>query len=320
MIITPIQPTGNFSTCAVMFACVPVQFGDAYTKAETDALLAGKQKTLIAGDNITIEPDGTINSTGGGASIHNDLLQRDAADAHPIGAISGLQAELDSKLSTLSFETKYADTIARWLNVFPTSYNASVDVVNETFSVVGETIGIEDAIICLSNYTEYYSLFRKFWQSETKVGKLFVLKGRTTDNNCDNAFNGREIEIFYATNESLALYVGNERFGGTFRNTNIRKVLGKFNVGYNVSMFLGVTTLEYLDVIFTADAHLENFSQVTFDNLELLMNQAGNNNTSVTWTLHPDIFDKITNAANPDYPQWNTLATLATSKNITITT
>lgn len=321
MIITPIQPTGDFSTCAVMFACIPVQIVDAYTKAETDALLADKQKTLIAGDNITIEPDGTINSTGGGASIHNDLLQRDAADAHPIGSITNLQSELDSKLSTLSFADKYADTIARWLNVFPTSYNASVDVNAETFSVVGETIGIEDAIQTLQNYTDKYDL--NTYYLERKCGsKVFVLKSNKINGSLKNSFNGcSDVRSFYAdqnalSNSNAGIDITQMFSGGT---CFIERVGGGFFVGVNnINTFTANLTLKYLDVIYLADAHLEHFSQVTFDNMELLLNQAGNSGTAVTWTVHADVWDKITNVNNPDYPQWSQLAALATSKNITI--
>lgn len=41
---------------------------DAYTKSEADALLAGKQKTLTAGQNISITEQGVISATGGGAA------------------------------------------------------------------------------------------------------------------------------------------------------------------------------------------------------------------------------------------------------------
>lgn len=43
---------------------------------------------------------GAVNVTGGGgASAHADLTGRDAANAHPIGAVTGLQAALDAKAS-----------------------------------------------------------------------------------------------------------------------------------------------------------------------------------------------------------------------------
>ena len=38
--------------------------------------------------------------TGAGATVHNDLTERDAADQHPIGAITGLQDLLDDKLES----------------------------------------------------------------------------------------------------------------------------------------------------------------------------------------------------------------------------
>lgn len=68
-----------------------------------------KQDTLVSGVNIK-----TINGTsllgsgnivisgggGGGSSVHNDLTDRDAADAHPVSSITGLQTALDSKASS----------------------------------------------------------------------------------------------------------------------------------------------------------------------------------------------------------------------------
>lgn len=59
---------------------------------------------IVAGDNITIEQDGdtlTINGEagggGGGTSDHRQLSNRDAANQHPISAITGLQSALGGK-------------------------------------------------------------------------------------------------------------------------------------------------------------------------------------------------------------------------------
>lgn len=51
---------------------------DAYTKAETNDLLSAKQDTLIAGDNITIDPQThTISATGGGTTDAYTKAQTD---------------------------------------------------------------------------------------------------------------------------------------------------------------------------------------------------------------------------------------------------
>lgn len=42
-------------------------------------------------------------AAGGGVTVHNNLTGRDAADAHPVGAITGLQPSLDEKLPAAIF-------------------------------------------------------------------------------------------------------------------------------------------------------------------------------------------------------------------------
>jgi hypothetical protein len=44
---------------------------------------------------------GAVGGGGGGTTIHNELTGRDADDAHPISAITGLEDELDAKLETV---------------------------------------------------------------------------------------------------------------------------------------------------------------------------------------------------------------------------
>lgn len=57
--------------------------------------------TLVAGTNVTLTPSGNnlvISASGGGdggSSIHNDLTGRELSDAHPISAITGLEAITD---------------------------------------------------------------------------------------------------------------------------------------------------------------------------------------------------------------------------------
>ena len=78
--------------------------GNAYDPAIWNA----KQNTLVSGVNIkTINNQSllgsgniTISGGGGGSSVHNDLTDRDAGDAHPIASITGLQTALDSKAAS----------------------------------------------------------------------------------------------------------------------------------------------------------------------------------------------------------------------------
>lgn len=60
--------------------------------------IAEKQDTLIAGENITIADDGkTISAASGGTFDHTQLTNRDAADQHPMTAVTGLVSALDEK-------------------------------------------------------------------------------------------------------------------------------------------------------------------------------------------------------------------------------
>lgn len=79
--------------------------GNAYDPAIWNA----KQNTLVSGVNIktinnqSLLGSGNITITGGGgggSSVHNDLTDRDASDAHPISSITGLQTALDSKAAS----------------------------------------------------------------------------------------------------------------------------------------------------------------------------------------------------------------------------
>lgn len=73
-----------------------------------DSALTAKQATLVSGTNIktvngvTLLGSGDIVISGGGGGItdHSALTNRTVVDSHPISAITGLQAELDSKAST----------------------------------------------------------------------------------------------------------------------------------------------------------------------------------------------------------------------------
>lgn len=79
--------------------------GNAYDpsiwNAKQDTLVSGvniktiNNQSLLGSGNITISGGG-----GGGPNVHNDLTSRDAADAHPISSITGLQTALDSKAAS----------------------------------------------------------------------------------------------------------------------------------------------------------------------------------------------------------------------------
>jgi hypothetical protein len=73
---------------------------------------------------------------------HNDISARDAADAHPIGAITGLQDELNGKLSTTGPET--FDNVLDFRTHKPTfnegadTFATLADVVAEVANQLGE--------------------------------------------------------------------------------------------------------------------------------------------------------------------------------------
>lgn len=87
--------------------------GVAARTTAAQAAAAAPIQALVAGANIGLTNEGgtvTITAAGGegGTADHVSLINRGAADQHPVAAISGLQAALDAKAATL-----HAHTIAQ---------------------------------------------------------------------------------------------------------------------------------------------------------------------------------------------------------------
>ena len=283
-----------------------------------------KVSDIVAGDNITLDKVGNeVTINGSDLTPYQKITDPTLPTTNKTitGAFTEIKATADEGVS---FENKYADTIARWLNVFPASYNASVDVVNETFTVIGETVTLAEAVKTLSFYQSYPALQWKFsMQLGGSYPKLLIpCLTALTSNSLENSLRyNKQTDIFYLDADMVYPWSnsGCVDMDTSFYNSSVKKILGKFKVLQNNSTSLPYG-LTYLDVIYTTDAYFENFNQVTFDNLQLLLNQSGNGDTIVTWTLHADIYAKIADPNNADYAEWSQLATLATSKNINIAT
>ncbi len=351
MIITPIQPTGNFSTCAVMFACIPVQMVYAYTKSETDALLADKQKLLIAGDNITIETDGTISSSGGGgASIHNDLLQRDAADAHPISAISGLQTELDAKQqlltagtnitidvnniisasggSELVFEDKYADTIKRWeikcLTGTAKEYG-KFNSATQLFECNGILdIGLDEASLMLQTFGGPPQIYSPSYNNDNLFRTTLSIMGDTEQEfrviSPNNLFNGIQISSVRLTTDVVVFRDDWSTRAFVYYTRTIPIILGIVRFEYNTTLTKHFENLvDFQFIIGKSDAtsfdwDMSSYNQVaSFGSLFFLVNRWGNtsNPLATTRTLTLHI-DLYDKIYNPANPDYATYSPLAT--------
>jgi hypothetical protein len=144
-------------------------------------------KKVIAGSNVTITEQTdtiTISSTGeggGGTTSHTDLTNRDAADQHPISAITGLQTALDGKsnvghthviadvtgLQTAldgKAPTSHTHTIA---NV--TGLQTALDGKEAVGVAAGLVDGLEDKQTLLKQIKSKATLIANFVRNEFKV-------------------------------------------------------------------------------------------------------------------------------------------------------
>lgn len=62
-----------------------------------------------------IQPDKTLKAISGGTTDHNELTNRDAADQHPIKAITGLHEKLEATLEGETITDSEVETI--WNNI-----------------------------------------------------------------------------------------------------------------------------------------------------------------------------------------------------------
>lgn len=119
----PSLPKLNFSVPLSMTAALPVEY-NAYFNSYEDAVAAAQtaeapgstntvyyfgQKIVVvtesSADLYLIQPDKTLKGAGSVPVTHNALAGRDAADAHPISAITELEATLEGKLDGAGFLT-----------------------------------------------------------------------------------------------------------------------------------------------------------------------------------------------------------------------
>ena len=72
------------------------------SKSATNSQSGNRLDNLKTINGESLEgPGNIVISGGGGTGVHNDLTDRDAADAHPISAVTGLQSALDGKAATV---------------------------------------------------------------------------------------------------------------------------------------------------------------------------------------------------------------------------
>lgn len=136
-----------------------------------------------------------------------------------------------------------------------------------------------------------------------------------------------KLEVFnlqsIVTNNAQPFYIRTEF--GICDTLNLRKVLGVLNVHYiqstNALSNPFSKALQNLESINIQGLHvdtnlLKNSALITIDSLMYLINESENENT-ITVTVHPDVYAKLTDEANAE---WYAVNTAAQAKNISFAT
>lgn len=154
----------------------------AYTPAETrtwdelaerigdlESLETEEKGNLVGAINEIAENGGT-----GGTSDHSKLTNRDAADQHPIGAITGLQSVLDGKQPSGSYLTAETDpTVPAWAKAAskPSYTAAEVGALPDTTKIPSKTSDLENDSGFL---TQHQSLSDYQPKAITDAGSFFT--------------------------------------------------------------------------------------------------------------------------------------------------
>lgn len=136
-----------------------------------------------------------------------------------------------------------------------------------------------------------------------------------TQINCQNFANGCRAEVlrfpprFQPTNTA-----------GMFVNcSNLKKVFGPiYPIQPSIQQFYGSSTrkLEYIELILRENIDLSQASRLTIECIEYLITNAVNTKT-ITITVHPDVYEKLTDTNNTE---WYAQLTAAAAKNISFAT
>ena len=100
---------------------------------------------------------------------------------------------------------------------------------------------------------------------------------------------------------------------------NLKKVFGPiYPIQPALHLFYGSGThkLEYIELILREDIDLSQASKLTIECIEYLIAKAVNTKT-ITITVHPDVYEKLTDTNNTE---WYAQLTAAAAKNISFAT
>lgn len=242
--------------------------------------------------------------------------------------------EINNK-PTLSFEDKYADTIARWESKCLTGtpkeygrYNSTTQLFecNDVLDInLGEAIGMLDFASSVHLTIPSFYNQKEFRTTLSLCGDVL----QRIIFNTIGTFASNLQSIRYTTNR-VQIDVNSDVGKFVYYTRDIQNIYGEIVMGKSPTKQIRLNGLiSYRFIIGSTDSSsfdwdMSGYNTTSdFDSLFFMLNNWGNTTapllTARTLTLHIDLYDKIYNPANPDYATYSPLSVEATRKNINIT-
>lgn len=173
------------------------------TKTELNDGLNSKQDTLVSNVNIKTVNGQSVLGTGnieidvdGGTMIHNELNGRDALDAHPITAITGLSSELDNINDELALKADKSDTYTKTEvdGLIPNTSNlATKTELNDGLNTKADLSYVNDELALKADKSEIPDV--SDFITETELNDELSLKADLTYVNTELSLKANKSEI-----------------------------------------------------------------------------------------------------------------------------